>query len=252
MVMLGNLESDRAALEALSALAGNSRADILGMFVEDIELLALAELPIAREYCLLTHVERRLQIPDIERQFRVQARAAQRALAEIARRLGSSLSFRTARGAATVLLREALAETDLMLFGAVRGALRMPGSPLRAPTLRLSRQPVAVVFDGSEAAQRALKVAALLAPDARAPLIILVKAADAEQQATLTEQARRLAGTRGARLVEMINPAWQDLLAQVRRHHSALLVLAITDELLQEENLQRLHTELNCPAVLVK
>ena len=127
MVMLGSIESDQAALEALSLLAGRTPAEILGMFVEDIELLMLAELPIAREYCLLTHVERRLQPPDIERLFRVQARAAQQALADIADRLGSTLSFRTVRGVTTTLLREALAETDLMLFGAVRGALRLPG-----------------------------------------------------------------------------------------------------------------------------
>ena len=33
---------------------------------------------------------------------------------------------------------------------------------------------------------------------------------------------------------------------------SAALVLPITAELLQEENLRRLHNELNCPAVLVR
>jgi len=252
MVMLGNLESDRAALDALSVLAGRFPTDILGMFVEDVELLMLAELPIAREYCLFTHVERRLQTPDIERQFRVQARAAQQALAEIARRLGSSLSFRTARGAATVLLREALAEADLMLFGAVRGALRMPAGPSRSYAVRPARQPVAVVFDGSDAAQRALQVALQLATDAALPLTVILKAGDAEDLPTLVDQAKRLAGTHATRLVEMANPAWQNVLAQVRRQRSALLVVATTDELLQEENLRRLHNDLNCPVVLVK
>ena len=249
MVVLGSLDSDRAALEALSVLAGSSPADILGMFLEDVDLLALAELPIAREYSLLTHVERRLQAPDIERLFRIQARAAQQSLAEIASRFGSSLSFRTARGAATALLREALVEADLMLFGAVRGSLRLPGGPSRGYA---ARQPVTVVFDGSDAAHHALHVALQLATDATLPLVVLLRAGSTDDLSRLKDEASRLAGTRQARLVEMANPAWQDVLAEVRRHRSTLLVVATSDDLLREENLTRLRNELNCPVVLVK
>jgi hypothetical protein len=252
MVMLGSIESDRAALDALGLLAGRTPAEILGMFVEDIELLMLAELPIAREYCLLTHVERRLQTPDIERQFRIQARAAQQALAEIAGRLGSTLSFRTVRGITTTLLREALAETDLMLFGTARGTLRMPGGFTRAATGLRSRQPVAVVFDGSDAAQRALQVALQIATDDSLPLTVILTAGNPEHLSTLTEQASRLAGTRSLLPVKMVDPAWQDVIEKAYAQHSAALVVAITAELLQEENLERLRNELNCPVVLVK
>jgi len=254
LVMLGSIESDRAALNALSLLAGETPAEILGMFVEDIELLTLAALPIAREYCMLTHVERRLQIPDIERQFRIQARAAQQALAEIAGRLGFPLSFRTVRRAITTLLRESLAETDLMLFGAGRNALRMPGGSTRAdsghPSMR--RQPVSVVFDGSEAGQRALQVALQIAPDDSIPLTVILTAGNPEHLSRLIEQASRLAGTRSLHPVKMVNPAWRDVIEKAYAQHSAALVIAITTELLQEENLERLRNELNCPVVLVK
>ena len=253
MVMLGSIESDRAALEALSALAGRNPADILGMFVEDIELLSLAELPIAREYCLLTHVERHLQIPDIERQFRIQARAAQQALAEIAGRLGSTLSFRTVRGITTTLLRDALAETDVMLFGAGRGALRLPGGSTRVNTGRPSRrQPVAVVFDGSDAAQRALQVALQISPNEAIPLTMILTAGNPDHLSALTEQSSRLAGTRTLELVKMVNPAWRDVIERAHAQHSAVLIIAITMELLQEENLDRLRNDLSCPVVLVK
>jgi nucleotide-binding universal stress UspA family protein len=252
LVMLGSIESDRAALEALSLLAVRTPAEILGMFVEDTELLSLAELPIAREYCLLTHVERHLQTPDIERQFRIQARAAQRALAEIASRLGSPLSFRTVRGITTTLLREALAETDLMLFGAGRGGLRMPGGFTRASAGLPSRQPLAVVFDGSDAAQRALQIALQIAQERTVPLTVILTASTTDQLSTLADQAIRQAGTRSLHLVKLVNPAWQDVLSQVRMQRCTALVVAITAELLQEENLGRLHNELNCPAILVK
>jgi hypothetical protein len=148
LVMLGSIESDRAALDALSLLAGKTPTEILGMFVEDIELLALAELPIAREYCMLTHVERRLQTPDIERQFRIQARAAQQALAEIAGRLGFPLSFRTVRGAITTLLRESLAETALAVAPCAcpvdppgQTAVILPGGGSRSAWCSMARTP---------------------------------------------------------------------------------------------------------------
>jgi len=253
LVMLGSTESDRAALEALRLLADTPPAEILGMFVEDIELLMLAELPIAREYCLLTHVERHLQTPDIERQFRIQARAAQQALAEIAGRLGSTLSFRTVRGITTALLREALAETDLMLFGAGRRALRVPGGFTRATASRTSRQqPVAVVFDGSDAAQRALQVALQIAPDEVIPLTVILTASNPDHVCALAEQTSRLAGNRRLQLVKMVNPAWRDVIEQAHARHGAALVVAVTAELLQQENLEQLRNRLNCPVVLVK
>jgi hypothetical protein len=253
LVMLGSVESDRAALDALSLLAGKTPAEILGMFVEDIELLTLAELPIAREYCMLTHVERRLQTPDIERQFRIQARAAQQALTELAGRLGFPLSFRTVRGAITTLLRESLAETDLMLFGAVRGTLRLSAGSTRAGSDHPSRRrPVSVVFDGSEAAQRALQVALQIAPDDSMPLTVILTADNPEHLSMLTDLALRLAGTRSLHPVKMVNPCWRDVIEKAYTQHSAALVVAITAELLQEENLERLRNKLNCPVVLVK
>ena len=40
---------DRAALEAAAQLAARMQAELVGLFVEDIDLLHLAGLPFARE-----------------------------------------------------------------------------------------------------------------------------------------------------------------------------------------------------------
>ena len=94
-VMLGSTDADRSALDMLGLLAAETPAEILGLFMEDIELLSLADLPVAREYCRLTHVERQLNSADLQRQLRIQARSAQQALAAIAERIGFSWSFQT-------------------------------------------------------------------------------------------------------------------------------------------------------------
>jgi len=252
MVMLGSIEPDRTTLETLSLLAGRTSVEILGRFVEDIELLSLAELPIAREYCRLTHLERRLHTPDIERQFRVQARAARQALAEIAARFGSPLSFQTVRGELSILLREALEETDLMLFGAVRGALRMLDQPALTHAARQSRQPVTVVYDGSDAARRALQIALQLGQNGSSPVCVILTAMRPEDLPSLSEQATRLADGGAVQLVELINPDWPEVLDRVRAQRSGALVIAISAELLREENLGRLRSDLNCAIVLVK
>ena len=46
-VMLSNTDADRAALDMLGLLAAETPAEILGLFMEDIELLSLADLPVA-------------------------------------------------------------------------------------------------------------------------------------------------------------------------------------------------------------
>jgi len=48
-VMLSNTDADRAALDMLGLLAAETPAEILGLFMEDIELLSLADLPVHGE-----------------------------------------------------------------------------------------------------------------------------------------------------------------------------------------------------------
>ena len=71
-VMLGNSLSDRDTLAVLELLQPGSTAEVLGLFIEDSELLSLADIPVVREYCRLTQAERRLQAVELERQFRTQ------------------------------------------------------------------------------------------------------------------------------------------------------------------------------------
>ena len=154
-VMLGNSLTDRDTLAVLELLQPESPAEILGLFIEDSELLSLADIPVVREYCLLTQVERRLQAGELERQFRAQARIAEQALARAASPRGYPWSFRSLRGDPVVLLREMLAEVDLMLLGAAAGmtpatrrrgggAAGRPGRSCGCAATRWSRRPVSL------------------------------------------------------------------------------------------------------------
>lgn len=162
-----------SALEAAVELAVLLEAEIEGLYVEDADLLRLAGISLVREIDALSAEPRVVDRTRLERQLRLQARRARRALesAAVARQL--RWSFRTARGRVALEVRTAAAEADLLILG-VRSATpgRGPGSTVRAvlreptvPVMLLGRRArlgrtVFVIHDGSAAGRRALAVAA--------------------------------------------------------------------------------------------
>jgi nucleotide-binding universal stress UspA family protein len=251
-VMLGNTDGDRIALEMLGLLTAETPAEILGLFMEDIELLSLADLPVAREYCRLTHVERQLNSADLRRQLRIQARSAQQALAAIAERSGFSWSFQTVRGSPASLLQNAAADMDLMLLGAARRTQPLPGHFASTPLPVPFRPPVTVIFDGSEATQRALAVALRLARAGEQSLNVFLVAENSDDFTSLREQTIALAGPVALRFHERVNPDISEILAAVRSERAGTLVLGMNKLLISPESIEMLHKRLSCPAVLVK
>jgi nucleotide-binding universal stress UspA family protein len=249
--MLASLESDRATLEILSLLADASPAEIHGLFVEDTELLSLAGLPLAREVCRLTYVEREVQSGELERQFRFQARAAEQALTALASRRGLPCSFRTVRGEPVALLRETLEAMDLMLFGVARHALSVADyGPLTTRGRHLSR-PVVAVYDGSEPAQRALGIAAQLARAGAHALTVLLVGETPTALDALRAQATQQLGRQPAGFREIVKPEMGELIEQVYSSRACSLVIGRNEDLLSADNFERLRRQPGCPVVLV-
>jgi len=125
-------ESARAprALEAVTEAAAALQAELLGLFLEDVELLRFAGLPFAREIGASAR-SRGLDVQIMERRFRSEAEAARRALAAAAEGKSVRWSFRVERGCGPVQLRKALADADLVVLP---GAEENP-SPRRAGAL---------------------------------------------------------------------------------------------------------------------
>jgi nucleotide-binding universal stress UspA family protein len=251
-VMLGSTDADRAALEMLGLLTAETPAEILGLFMEDIELLSLADLPVVREYCCLTHVERQLNAADLHRQLRIQARSAEQALAAIAGRIGFSWSFQTVRGSLASLLENAAEDMDLMLLGAARRSLPIPGHFASMTLTRPSRQSVSVIFDGSAVAKRALAVALRIARAGEQSLTVFLVAASADDFSSLRAQSTALAGPVALRFHELVNPEFVDILEVVHSERAGTLVLGMGERLISPESVGLLRNRLSCPAVLVK
>jgi nucleotide-binding universal stress UspA family protein len=246
LVALDATSGSLEALEEAAALASRMEAELVGMFVEDIGLLSLASLPFAREVSPLGSAARTLDVATVEKELKLQAAQARRALAETAERLHLRWEFLVARGKVDVEILAATARADMVALAKSRAgggrprlgqvsravALSMPCSVLLAtPDPRPHRRRVAVVFGAGPASEAALRFAIRLATGNGCPLSVLVPAAVGETEAAGREAAanQRLRGLAVPVEVRRISLARSaDMMAAVAEVGAEILVLGAT------------------------
>src|SRR5690625_4201814 len=106
-----------AALEEAALLAGRHGAELIGIFVEDSNLLRLSELPFARELMYPHILGRRLDAHQMRARLQDIADQARRALSEAALQANVKWTFRVRRGSVLNEILAAAEETDLLVFG---------------------------------------------------------------------------------------------------------------------------------------
>jgi nucleotide-binding universal stress UspA family protein len=265
LVALDASVSSLAALEAAVSLASRLEAELIGLFVEDVNLLKLAALPFAREVGFPSARRRRLGSVEMERSLRAQASRAEAALIAAAERQSVRCSFRVVRGEVTERVLEAATEVDMLALGRARpqawrasSTSRVIVSAASRPVLLLTpgvpvRPPVAVVYDGSAESARALSLARRLVQPEGDRLTILVIARDAHDAQRLPQQvAGQLAGSGLAvDYVTLLGADAVDVAQAARRHATGTLVLAANLRL-KTATLEELLTHLDCAVFLVR
>jgi hypothetical protein len=104
-----------AKLEAAARLAVRMEAELVGLYVENADLLHFAGLPFAREVGFASATRRDIDLEAMERSLRALGREAQRMLEAVAGRIPVRWSFRVARGAEGVELLATADEADLVI-----------------------------------------------------------------------------------------------------------------------------------------
>jgi K+-sensing histidine kinase KdpD len=143
IVGLDPAAQSRALLEAAVDLAGEMQAELLGLFVENQDLLHFAGLPFAREVGFESATRRTLDVESMERTLRALAKEARQALESVAGSTQVKWSFRVVRGAPAAELLAAAEESDLVIAN------------LEAPPEGLSSMSVRIVHAGDVEALRA-------------------------------------------------------------------------------------------------
>lgn len=253
-----------AALEAAATLAAAAEAELLGIFVEDTNLLRLARMPFARQIIFPSAIAEPLDTTRIERELRVQAERARKALATTAERVQVRSSFRVVRGQIAPEVLAAASDTDLLTLG--KSSWSLTGRALSSTLLASIRDvpqallfirhnvplkpPVMVVYDGSSPSRYAVTAAARLAKTVGDGLTVLIPSDDSTVGRRLAHEAASLAGEQAVRYRPVRARNVITLMHAVQEERGAVLVLSSLAWLGRPE-IARLVHELENPVLLL-
>jgi len=260
----------RAAMEAAVRLAARFDAVLLGLFVEDINVLRIAGLPHAQEFGVYSAQRRQINTVDVERQLRVRSRQVEDRFRLLSERASVQGTFRVTRGSVGTEIQSAAADADLLIVGragwsqlrerqvgSTTRAVCSAGAPRITAVLQSGAQlapPILVVYDASEAAEKALVFAARLVDEMRGPLEVLL-VADSE----LLLQARRNLLEQSLTELKVMNhqhslitSALQNLIQAIYVLHAQTVVLPASLSLLQEGRVVSFLEQADIPVLLVR
>lgn len=248
------------ALESAADLAADMRAELVALFIEDLDLFHLADLPFAREIDRASGLARRLDSFQMARALRAQAHEVRRILARATEQRHIQSSFRVVRGHFVVEALSAATEKDVLFL---RGKCRVTvttqrpalGSDARASDRgwgkrRAERGPVCVLYDGSPAAQRALSTANDLSVSNKTELVVILPASEAERG--LAEALGTVRSPNpSTRYTIVASDSVSDVLRGIEQQGGRLLVLPRESTLLTEPNRRALLEHTHFHIVLV-
>jgi nucleotide-binding universal stress UspA family protein len=256
-----------AALEEAAALAAALEAELVGLFVEDVNLVRLAALPFARQLSYPSGAKEPLTSERIERELKARGELARKALAAAAERRKRPWSFRTVRGKVAGEILAAATQADLIFVGkagwsparrlgstALSLIAAAPGSFLLVQQEVPQGQPILTLYDGSNHCRQALETALRLAIARQVGLVVFLSAATAEAGDRLQQQAKRVVSDRlkHLRFRRLHDPDPRRFSAALHTEGSGLLVLPGHSPMAQEAALRQILELTPNPVLLIR
>ena len=257
-----------AALEAAAELASSLELELVGIFIEDINLMRLAELPIAVEIDVATGHIHRIDPARLRRQIAWRARRAESMMAQLAQQRSIPWRFVVRRGHIHDELLAASTSDDLVILGKAGWSGRKSlGSTAQAMLVRTQAvvlfleedthlQPsFFVVYDGGEKARRALHLTAHLVELRKGYLTIGIQARDEEQARALQRETSGILKEVGqpAHVRWLLGSSYQmlaDLMDEAGQ--KCLLVMPRSDNPAEHRALATLLHQVQCPVLVVE
>lgn len=259
----------QAAAEAAVELASRFKAALEGLFVEDANLINLAEHPLSRLVSFPTAEARPLDPRALERHIRSECARAQRALESVAARMELRPAFRILRGCVESEIITAASEADLLVVGVAGGGRQVrgrPGSVALATVERATRSVLVyrtgvptrgaplVCFDGSDSGVKALDAAIRLQHEAGQEIRVALVPTEDVSLVTLRERLDQLASDRGVNvhLVECDSPTARRLCQLAALPDVGSVVIGAENPLLKEGGLKQVLAEAPCSVLVVR
>ena len=243
----------RDALALAARLAASVDARLKGVFVEDENLIHLADLPFAREISFSGEI-RELDPERMLRAMKAQAESARRLLARIASEAHIDWSFDVRRGRPLAALAEHAMEDDTLVIRSPGAASREIGRAVRAAT-REAHADVLLVARGAGMKSALLAPASPLRGTLQSPVpgrpVAAVDDGSSPGEAC-SAFAETLAARIGAPFMRLhargLSPA--DL-AEAARQGGAGILVVDADRLANDDDAARLSAAAGCPVLLL-
>ncbi|MEQ5815539.1 universal stress protein [Marinobacter sp. NFXS11] len=268
LVLLDGSRMSYAALQAAAGIASNTGADVLGVFVEELNQLRSAGYGFAREVGGSSGISRPLAAGDVEQRMQRLANEARRALAGAVASYGGRHSLSVARGHVIDEVLALAGPQDLLVLGRV-GWSSEPGARLGSTAkglVRRSRGRVllwcegraetlgrVVVFlnDHHSANSRAVQATADVVRHSHRPVTLLLGADSTVSADDLKGVAQDLGIQESELRVRSLPSTDPAVVAGILRQERAVeLVLSRECTLLQEPGAERLLVALNLPVTV--
>ena len=255
-----------SALETAAGLAAELHSELIGLFVEDDDLLSLASLPFSQEVTLTGSV-RSLDPAQIEQEMKRRAIAARRALQAAAEQRRLRWNFQVVRGRVARELSAAADRMDLLCVGpCARPATRRGGrgetarlvSQARGAVLYLERhagtrsKPVMALLNGGAYDADAVEICNRVAAARGSEVALVIQAEDKKQAGDILEMARqRLTNAPTVNVSTVVPPDRQAILRLVGSAETGLLITAADAELATEKGLSAVIEAADCPVLIL-
>jgi hypothetical protein len=239
-------------LAAVFELARSLQLELAGLFVEDLDLLRLAALPITREVGAVSGVVRAIEVIDVERALRAQAEQVRRALSSLAAELDVPWSFRVERGELLQRVLAQLSETVAAVFASAPRNVQT-GTGARSGAGTAPTRQVLAILDPTPAGSRAVSLARHLSLAQGATLAVAIVTTETAGLAALRETARGSIPAVGTdtRLVRLTDTSVDALADAARVTACDVLVLGSGVFPRQRREFRALLERVRCPVVLV-
>ena len=266
LIALDASQQSLLALDIAAEIATKFQAELIGIYVEDINLVRLADFPFSREIGRFSANSRSFDALQIQRLMHAHARYIQRNLSDTARRTKLRWSMQIMRGSISDELLTAAQASDLIVLGKTGwSGRREPGSTVQTILNRTNRQllvlsrkiqpgaPILVVFDGSQASQKAL-IAATLIRVTENPISVLILAnssEDAQSKQSIAENVLFPTSVKASyHWIPEVDSSRLALLASLER--CDIVVLPAIGHAFPGEDVIKMLTESDCAVLLVR
>lgn len=263
------------AVDSVAQLAARMEAELMGLFIEDEDLLRAAGYPGASTVSVLSATRSSLDAAVLRRALKAQAEASRQNLERAARARQIKTSFEVRQGRLQTEVLALSEDVDLVvvdwscgefLMRAAGGRRERPGAIARAiaeavrrPVLLLRKGAnlsgaVLVAYDGSPAANEALELGIELAEhDGGTVEVVFLTESLVALRDWQEAVSSRVRGRPVVALYHyMPHPDLNELYREARRQHATLMVLEASLPLLEGAAAQKLLSHMDCSVLLVR